>query len=80
MAASTSPTVQIPDDDNFKQSYDQFHDYPESLVYQTSYPWALKESRSRLIEQNARLFRSDGFEIPFRDFVNDGKFNPTSLP
>jgi hypothetical protein len=80
MASSTSiiNTVQIPDDDNFKRSYDQFQDYPESLVYQTSYPWALKESKSRLNEQCTRLFRLDGFKIPFRDFVDDGKFPPIS--
>jgi hypothetical protein len=84
MASSTNPTiintVQIRDDDNFKRSYDQFQDYPQSLVYQTSYPWALEESKSRLTEQSARLFRSDGFEIPFRDFVDGGKLNSSSLP
>jgi hypothetical protein len=73
---ATSPTtrnpVQLPNDWDFKRSYERFNEYPENLVFKTSYPGALKDSIIRFDEQAPKVFRKDRFTIPFRDFIDTG--------
>jgi hypothetical protein len=57
-------------DCRFKDSYKACESYPQSLVYQTSYPAAVKLCRARLDNASQSLFTTAGGEVhvPFRDF------------
>lgn len=71
--ATNNVVVQLPDDNEFKRSYEEFQHYPEKLVHHTSYPGTLKGYISRLDEQAPKLFSKDGFEVPFRDYIGHGR-------
>jgi len=72
--------LQTPEDDEFKYSYEHYEEYPENLVYQTTYPGAAEEDITRLNDSEDCLFEKTRFKVPFRDYVGHGKQPSPILP
>ncbi|KAH8598326.1 hypothetical protein B0O99DRAFT_539553 [Bisporella sp. PMI_857] len=68
---STSNTTRLQSNSSFENSYTQWTQYPRNLICQSLYPGALDGYMSRLAENAAKLFKTDGTEIPFRDYTGD---------
>ena len=63
----------------FEKSYKDFRNYPENIIYRTTYIGALKSRKARLDDTERKLFALEGannaipYVVPFRDLSQSGQ-------